>query len=137
MPTKPHPGRMFIPDSAAAKAWQLPLRLVWTRHRDQFKLIDAGEVTVRRFKRWRYAYQAYLYLCAVHHQDALDEDAARRELYRDSWERSARANASFKRSKADVSAAGRAKRNQVRQERAKRSTAFWARFGGKPTLPTG
>lgn len=132
-----HPGRIFITDTLAAKDWLPPLRIVWGATRSDFKIVDARGILVRRFKRWRYAYQAYSYLCEVRHQKPLDQDAARRELHRDSWERAARGHELFKRRKREVSEAAKAKREQARRERAKRSTAFWARFGGKPGLPTG
>lgn len=133
-----HPGRIFITDTLATKDWLLPLRIVWRRKaRDTYTLVDDRGTPIRRFRRWRYAYQAYLYLCQVRGQVPLDEGAAHRELHRDSWERAAREHALFKRRKREVSAAAKAKREQARAERAKRSTAFWSRFGGKPGLPTG
>lgn len=132
-----HPGRIFITDAAAGKPWGQPVRIVWGRTRSDFKIVDARGAVVRRFKRWRYAYQAYAYLCLRIEQEALDESAARRELHRDSWERASREHALFKRRKAEVSEAGKARREEARQAREKRSTAFWKRMGGKPGLPTG
>ena len=127
-----HPGRIFITDVIAGKPWRQPVRIVWGKTRSDFKIVDQGGAIVRRFHRWRYAYQAYAYLCGRIKQEPLDEGAARRELHRDSWERSARANELFKRRKEQVSEAGKAKREAARQERAKRSTAFWQRMGGRP-----
>jgi len=131
-----HPGRIFITTTVAAKNWLQPIRIVWGHRRDDFKIVDARGAIARRFTRWRYAYLAYTYLCGAIGQEPLDEGAARRELHRDSWERAARENALFKRRKAEVSAAGKAKREAAARDREKRSTRFWTRIGGKPDLPT-
>lgn len=131
-----HPGRIFITDTAAGKPWLQPVRIVWGKTRDDFKIVDARDAIVRRFKRWRYAYVAYTYLCHVIGQEPLDQDAARRELHRDSWERATREQDLFKRRRRDASRKGKELRAQVRAERERKSTAFWKRFGGKPGLPT-